>query len=61
MDEETLRNAFEPLFTIKSKGIGLGLALTRMLVGAHGGNIDVDSGLGKATTFTVNLPVSGEN
>ena len=60
MDEETLRNAFEPLYTLKSKGIGLGLALTKMLVEAHRGSIDVESELGKGTTFTVSLPISGE-
>ncbi len=56
MDEETLEKAFEPLFTIKSKGIGLGLALCKMFVEAHGGTIDVESKVGKGTSFTVKLP-----
>jgi signal transduction histidine kinase len=49
---------FEPLFTTKAKGVGLGLALTKMLVEAHGGSIHVESEVGKGSTFTVRLPVS---
>ena len=60
MDEETLEKAFEPLFTIKSKGIGLGLALCKMFVGAHGGTIDVKSTLGKGTRFTIRIPNNTE-
>ena len=56
MDEETLGKVFEPLFTTKAKGIGLGLALTKMVIEAHRGTIDVESEVGKGTTFTVKLP-----
>jgi len=48
---------FEPLFTTKARGIGLGLALSRMLVEKHGGTIEVQSELAKGTTFTVKLPM----
>ena len=54
---ENRQRLFEPLFTTKSKGIGLGLALVKMLVDGHGGSIDVQSEVGKGTTFTVSLPV----
>ena len=55
--QENLGRLFEPLFTTKAKGIGLGLALTRTLVEGHGGTIEVQSEVGKGTTFTLRIPV----
>lgn len=57
---ENISKLFEPLFTTRPKGIGLGLALARMLVEGHGGWIEVESeGVpGKGSTFTIWLPVS---
>jgi signal transduction histidine kinase len=48
---------FEPLFSTKSKGIGLGLAISKNLVQANGGKIFVKSELGSGTTFTIWLQV----
>ncbi len=48
---------FEPLFTTKPKGIGLGLAITKRLVEQNGGNIEVASQAKQGTTFTVKLPL----
>jgi signal transduction histidine kinase len=54
--EENLEKLFEPLFTTKAKGVGLGLALVKTLVEVNGGSIEVESEVGKGSTFTVRLP-----
>jgi PAS domain S-box-containing protein len=54
---ENMAKLFEPLFTTKLKGIGLGLAVSKKLVEANGGRIVVESEPGKGSTFTVYLPV----
>jgi len=56
MDEETARNIFNPFFTTKDKGIGLGLALTHKIIEDHRGTIQVFSEKGKGTTFILGLP-----
>ncbi len=53
---ENLDKIFQPLFTTKAKGVGLGLALTKMIVDRHGGKIRVESQPGTGTTITVRLP-----
>ena len=54
---ENMKKLFEPLFTTKNKGIGLGLAVSRKLAEANGGRIEVNTEPGKGSTFTVFLPM----
>jgi two-component system, cell cycle sensor histidine kinase and response regulator CckA len=53
--EDILPRLFEPLFTTKAKGTGIGLPLCRQIVEAHGGTIEVASTEGKGTVVTLRL------
>lgn len=55
-----IEKIFQPLFTTKAKGIGLGLAVCESLIRANGGRISVRSAIGKGSTFTVHLPAGIE-
>lgn len=54
--EEDLAKIFDPYFTTKTLGIGLGLAITKKIVEEHGGQISVQSRLHEGTTVTISLP-----
>jgi len=55
--EKDLENIFNPFFTTKKDGNGLGLSISHQIVQEHGGYILVESKPGKGTTFFINLPV----
>ena len=60
---ENLQRIFDPGFTTKGVGVGtgLGLSICFKIAQDHGGTIDVESELGKGSTFTIRLPVSGRS
>jgi two-component system sensor histidine kinase AtoS len=57
VDEQDIEKIFEPFYTTKSKGTGLGLAVCREIVEMHHGKIAVKSVKDKGTTFTITLPM----
>lgn len=61
MAPETLRHIFEPLFTTKKNGTGLGLAVARHVVGRHGGEIFVESAVGGGTKFHLFIPLAQQD
>ena len=57
IDAEALPEIFEPFFSTKEAGTGLGLALTQQIIQEHEGTITVQSEQGEGTTFVVRLPL----
>jgi signal transduction histidine kinase len=55
-----LTRVFEPFYSTKERGTGLGLAFTRQVVEEHGGTIRCDSAVGRGTTFVIRLPAAPE-
>lgn len=60
MSAEDIQSAFEPYFSTKDTGFGLGLALTRKIVADHGGTIVLESAPGQGTTARITLPLLGD-
>ena len=57
MSPEELEKLFDPLYTTKIQGTGLGLAVCQQIIGKHNGRLEVSSREGVGTTFTVKLPL----
>ena len=57
MASEDLEKIFDPFFTTKLEGTGLGMAILEHFVKLHGGEVSVESELGKGTTVKVTLPL----
>jgi signal transduction histidine kinase len=57
ISEDTVDRIFSPFFTTKQKGTGLGMAISRKIVEAHEGTIEVSSEVGRGTEFTIRLPL----
>jgi len=60
ISDDTLSKIFEPLFTTKQIGTGLGLSSCKNIIEQHGGTITVTSVIGKGTTFTIKIPKKSE-
>jgi CheY-like chemotaxis protein len=58
--KEQLKKVFDPYFTTKQKGSGLGLAVVYSIIDKHNGRITIDSKLGEGTTFSIYLPATYE-
>src|ERR1051325_2783304 len=58
ISEDDLVKVFNPFFTTRAGGTGLGLPAVRRIVRAHGGRVEVQSTLGQGGTFTIHLPVN---
>lgn len=63
MSKEHLSKLFTPFFTTKEtgKGTGLGLAISYGIVQSHGGEIDVESAMGKGSAFRIKLPIEKQD
>jgi signal transduction histidine kinase len=57
---EDLTRIFDPFYSTKEKGTGLGLAFTQQVVKEHGGTLRCESAIGRGTSFTVSLPAAEE-
>ena len=56
MDPETVERAFEPLFTTRSRGTGIGLAIVKKIVAEHNGQVSIESRPGEGTKISILLP-----
>ena len=58
MSEEEAKNIFEPFYTTKEQGLGLGMPYAKKIIEQHGGTISVSSRLGEGTTISIALPAA---
>jgi two-component system, LuxR family, sensor kinase FixL len=60
IDVDDVERLFEPLYTTKPEGLGMGLAIARTIVHAHGGQLRASNNASGGATFGFTLPVCGE-
>ena len=58
ISKEKMDRLWTPFVTTKAKGMGLGLPISKRIIDAHGGDIQVETQKGKGTTFTIRLPLN---
>lgn len=58
ISEEQAKNIFEPFYTTKEQGLGLGMPYARKIIEQHGGSISIDGRVGVGTTISIALPVA---
>jgi signal transduction histidine kinase len=61
IDEKDTERMFEPLYTTKSDGLGMGLAIARTIINAHGGQLGAACNIHGGATFHFTLPVDSED
>jgi signal transduction histidine kinase len=61
VDEKDADRIFQPLYTTKAEGLGMGLAIARTIVAAHGGRLEAANNLLGGATFHFTLPVAAED
>jgi len=60
IDPKDIGRIFDPFFTTKSTGMGIGLAICRMIIQAHGGRLSASPALPHGSVFRIVLPVTGD-
>jgi signal transduction histidine kinase len=61
IEPETARQIFEPFYSTKRGGLGVGLSISRAIVEAHGGRLSLTPNEGGGSTFQFTLPTNGES
>ena len=61
IEAEILKKIFDPFFSTKENGLGLGLATSHSIIKKHGGPIEVESTVGKGATFSITLPAASSS
>src|ERR1700730_11477580 len=61
IDAKNINRIFDPFFTTKPQGMGMGLAICRSIIEAHGGSLTASPGIPHGSVFEITLPFAGQN